>query len=156
MDLTEIQDKLIGAWAGNNLLRLSWLTPSDYLSSSDLSVGQAAKGRFLTFAYTWNHENLSHEGLLVLGYDKKQDVATAAWIDSWHMSNKIMSCQGTIDQQGTIDLRGSYEVSSGPDWSWRIVITTPSGEDLQIVMYNCSPEGAEELAVQADYKRALQ
>jgi hypothetical protein len=32
-------------------------------------------------------------------------------------------------------------------------ITTPPGKELQIVMYNCSPEGVQELAVRADYKR---
>jgi hypothetical protein len=153
MSLTEIQDRLIGAWTGNNQLRLSWLTPQDYSSASDLLVGQAAKGNFLTFTYTWNHENVSHEGLLVLGHDQNQGIATAAWVDSWHMSSKIMSCQGTLAQQGTIDLRGSYEAPPGPDWGWRIVITSPSDNDLQIIMYNCTPEGLEELVVQADYKR---
>ncbi len=156
MNLTDIQDTLIGVWTGNYLLRLSWLTPSDYFSASELSVGRAARGKFLTLTYTWSHENVSQEGLLVLGHDQKQEVATAAWVDSWHMSSKIMSCQGTINQQGVIDLRGSYEASPGSDWGWRIVIAAHTENDLQIVMYNCSPEGVEELAVQADYKRVSQ
>jgi len=150
MNLTEIQNNLIGAWTGNNLLRFMH---TDHNSSSDLSVAHVAKGRFLTFTYTWSYENTDHEGLLTLGYDRQQEVATAAWVDSWHMSSKIMSCQGVIDQQGVIDLRGSYEAPPGPDWGWRIVITAPPGKELQIVMYNCSPEGVEELAVRADYKR---
>jgi hypothetical protein len=69
------------------------------------------------------------------------------------MSSKVMFCQGAINTQGIIDLRGSYEAPPGPDWGWRIIITAPSDNQLQIVMYNCSPEGVEELAVQADYKR---
>ncbi len=150
MNLTEIQNNLIGAWTGNNLLRFMH---TDHNSSSDLSVAHVAKGRFLTFTYTWSYENTDHEGLLTLGYDRQQEVATAAWVDSWHMSSKIMSCQGVIDQQGVIDLRGSYEAPPGQDWGWRIVITAPPGKELQIVMYNCSPEGVEELAVRADYKR---
>jgi hypothetical protein len=152
MDLKEIQDKIVGEWTGKNLLRLSSLTPSDYSSSSDLSVAQAAKGKFLTFNYTWKHENVPQEGMLVVGYDKKQNIATAAWFDSWHMSSKVMSCQGTIKAQGIIDLRGSYEAPPGPDCGWRIIITAPSNNRLQVVMYNCSSEGVEELAVQADYK----
>ena len=155
MNLTEIRNTLIGAWTGDNLLRLSWLTPPDYRSPSNLLVAQVAKGKFLTFTYTWSHEDNDQEGLLMLGYDERQKVATAAWVDSWHMSSKIMSCQGTIDQKGSIDLRGSYEAPPGPDWGWRIVITAPSEKELQIIMYNCSPDGVEELAVQADYKRAL-
>lgn len=149
MNLTEIQDNLIGAWTGNNLLRFM----TDHNSHSDLSVTQVAKGRFLTFTYTWSHENTEHEGVLTLGYDKRQEVATATWIDSWHMSSKIFSCQGTIDQHGAVDLRGSYEAPPGPDWGWRIVITAPSDKKLQIVMYNCSPDGVEELAVRSDYER---
>jgi hypothetical protein len=153
MKLTEIQDHLLGEWTGSNLLRLSWLTPSDFHSSSCLSVKLVAKGKFLSFTYTWSHENVSHEGVILLGHDDQQAVATAAWVDSWHMSSKIMSCQGAIDAQGAINLRGSYEAPPGPDWGWRIVITPKSGKELQIVMYNISPEGAEDLAVQAEYKR---
>jgi Protein of unknown function (DUF1579) len=154
MDFTKIQEYLIGTWAGNNLLRTSWLTPPEHQSPSNLSVTPVAKGKFLAFTDTWSHEDVSQEGLIILGYDKQQDVATAAWVDSWHMSSKIMSYQGTIDEQGLIDLRGSYEAPPGPDWGWRIVITPAPGKELLIVMYNCSPEGAEELAVQAEYKRA--
>jgi hypothetical protein len=89
----------------------------------------------------------------LLGYDEQQKMATAAWVDSWHMSSKIMACEGAIDPQGAIDIRGSYEAPPGPDWGWRIVITPKSGKELQLVMYNISPEGVEELAVQADYKK---
>ena len=153
MDLNKVQNNLIGEWAGNNFLRLSWLTPPDYFSSSGISVSLVAKGTFLTFNYSWEHKNIPQEGMLLVGYDKAQKIATAAWIDSWHMNNKVMSCHGTINAQGMIDLRGSYEAPPGPDWGWRIKITTPSDNHLQIVMFNCSPEGLEELAVQADYER---
>lgn len=153
MKLIEIQDHLIGDWTGSNLLRLSWLTPSDYHSPSRLSVKHVAKGKFLTFTYTWSHEKISQEGVILLGYDATQEMATAAWVDSWHMSSKVMSCQGSIDQQGAINIRGSYEAPPGPDWGWRIVITPKSGKELQVIMHNISPEGVEDLAVQADYKR---
>ena len=156
MDMSEIQGNLIGEWTGKNLLRLNWLTPSDYFSSSDLSVLQGAKGTFLTFNYSWVHENVPQEGMLVVGYDRIQNITTAAWIDSWHMSSKVMFCQGTINAQGIINLRGSYEAPPGPDWGWRIMIITPSDNILQLIMFNCSPEGLEELAVQADYKRVSQ
>jgi hypothetical protein len=152
MKLTEIQNHLVGDWTGSNLLRLSWLTPSDYRSLSRLSVKPVAKGKFLTFTYTWSHEDISQEGMLLLGYAAKQEFATAAWVDSWHMSSKIMACEGSIDTQGAINIRGSYEAPPGPDWGWRIAITPKSGKELQIAMYNISPEGAEELAVQANYE----
>jgi Protein of unknown function (DUF1579) len=116
MNLNQIQDELIGGWSGNNLLRLSWLTASDFVSQSELSVSPVAKGKFLKFDYTWNHEGVSQEGMILLGYDAKQEAATGAWINSWHQSSKVMACQGTIDATGTIDLRGSYEAPPGPDW----------------------------------------
>jgi hypothetical protein len=153
MKLIEIQSGLIGDWTGSNLLRLSWLTPSDYHSLSRLSVQPVAKGKFITVTYTWSHENVAQEGVILLGYDAQQEVATAAWVDSWHMSSKVMACEGSIDAQGAINIRGSYEAPPGPDWGWRIVITPKSGKELQFVMYNITPEGVEDLAVQADYKR---
>ena len=82
MNLSEIQGNLIGEWTGNNLLKLSSLTPSDYSSSSHLSVSQVANGKFLTFTYTWDHESVLQEGMFMVGYDKKQNIATAAWVDS--------------------------------------------------------------------------
>jgi hypothetical protein len=153
MKLAEIQNDLVGEWTGSNLLRLSWLTPSDYHSSSHMSVKPVAKSKFLSFTYTWSHEDVSQEGVILLGYDAQQEVVTAAWVDSWHMSSKIMACTGSIDPQGAIDIRGSYEAPPGPDWGWRIVITPKSGKELQMVMYNISPEGVKDLAVQADYKK---
>lgn len=151
--LEEIQNDLIGNWTGKNLLRLSWLTPPDHLSPTNLTVAPVAKGKFLSFAYDWSHEDISQEGLLLLGYDQKDRVVTAAWIDSWHMSSKVMAFTGRIDRHAAIEVRGSYAAPPGPDWGWRIVISVPSEGQLQITMYNCSPEGAEELAVQANYER---
>jgi hypothetical protein len=94
--------------------------------------------------------------MILLGYDVKEGTATGAWVDSWHQSSKVMAFQGTIESTGTIDLRGSYEAPPGPDWGWRIVINAPSDDNLKLVMYNLSPEGEEELAVEANYKRAQQ
>ena len=153
MDLSEIQENLIGTWTGRNLLRLNPDTSLDFFCPSDLSAAPVAKGKFLSFTYTWNHENVPQEGVLVVGYDNKQNIATAAWVDSWHMSSKVMFCQGVITKHGVIDLRGSYEAPPGPDWGWRIIISAPSATKLQIIMHNCSPDGKEELAVQAEYTR---
>lgn len=154
MNLAELQNNLIGEWTGNNLLRLSWLTPSDFHSRSRVTISPVVRDKFLTINYTWSHEDTPHEGLIFLGYHNHQKIVTAAWADSWHMSGKLMSCEGTIDEAGTIDVRGFYEAPPDPDWGWRIQITSTEGQILQITMYNCPPEGTEELAVQADYHRA--
>lgn len=154
MLFAEIKSRLLGDWSGTNHLHLSWLTPSDYHSSSQMAIAAVAHEKFLTLMYTWSHENKAHEGLLVLGYDAAQQVATASWLDSWHMSSKLMSCTGTIDERGEIAVKGYYEAPPDPDWGWRIVIAVRN-EALRMTMYNCTPAGEEELAVQADYVRAI-
>jgi hypothetical protein len=153
MSWSELQKNLTGEWMGDNLLRLSWLTPSDYHSPSRLIVTSLVKGKFLSFAYTWSHEDVPHEGLVLLAFQEDAGVATAAWVDSWHQSARIMSCQGRLDPDGSVSVRGSYEAPPGPDWGWRITIAAGDGQGLRITMHNCSPDGTEDLAVQADYTR---
>ena len=151
MDFDEMRSSLTGTWAGDNVLRLSWTDPQEYHSPSELGVAQTVGGKYLAFAYTWSHENVPQEGLLLIGYDAKNKVANAAWVDSWHASEKPLVLSGIVDEQGTIDMRGTYEVPNHPDWGWRIVISALTGA-LRMVMYNVSPEGEEDLAVRADYK----
>ncbi len=153
MGLAEIKDRLTGEWTGTKLLRLGESYAPDSTSPSHLAVAVVAMGKFLMFRYTWSHGNVPQEGLIVLGYDDGQQVATAAWIDSWHMSAKILSCEGTINDEGVIALKGFYEAPPDPDWGWRITITQTSETELLMVMHNCSPEGVDELAVRAEYSR---
>jgi hypothetical protein len=152
MTFSEIQKNLIGDWSGSNLLRTPWLTPPETVSSSKLRVSAVVKGMFLELTYTWSHESTPHEGLILVGYDESQGAATAAWVDSWHQNSKVMPLEGSTVEQG-IDVRGTYQAPTGPDWGWRILIKSASSNDLSIVMYNCPPEGDEELAVHADYTR---
>jgi hypothetical protein len=65
------------------------------------------------------------------------------------MGAKYMHCQGVIKDDGSVDVRGSYQVSTGPDWGWRIVVEPESENVLNLIMYNIWPEGKEELAVKA-------
>ncbi|HZH29431.1 MAG TPA: DUF1579 family protein [Pyrinomonadaceae bacterium] len=152
MDFDEIKSGSVGNWAGDNTLRLSWMNPQEYRSHSELSVTQAVGGKYLAFAYTWSHEDMPQEGLLLVGYDGKGKVVNAAWVDSWHASEKPLALSGDVDGQGKIDLRGTYEVPNHPEWGWRIVVSAFK-EALEIIMYNVSPEGTEDLAVRADYKK---
>ncbi len=152
MTLDDIADNLIGEWTGENILHLSWTTPPEYHSTSTLSAAKAVGGKFLAINYTWEHENEAHEGLLLAGFDKKLEIANASWVDSWHSSDRPITLAGRISDSGKLDLLGSYEVPNSPNWLWRIVIT-PNSDALQIQMYNGSPEGAEDLAVQSDYRR---
>ncbi len=155
MSLDKIKDNLIGVWTGDNMLRLSWMNPPEYCSPSELTIAQVVREKFLTFDYKWSHETVSHEGLLLVNCDVEKEIVNAMWVDSWHSGVKPLALSGTIDEQGAIDLRGTYEVPNHPDWGWRIVISVPE-EGLQIAMYNISPEGEEDLAVRANYRRVVE
>ena len=52
-----------------------------------------------------------------------------------------------------IDLRGSYRVPSSPDWGWRTVIEPGESDTLRLIMYNVTPDGREELAVEATFAK---
>ncbi|MEP7272346.1 MAG: DUF1579 family protein [Acidobacteriota bacterium] len=150
---TEITDKLIGEWEGTNLLRLSWIDPPDHYSPTRMSIAPEGRDKFLTLRYTWSHDDIPQEGVILLCYDEALKVATAAFADSWHMSAKILYCEGSINEDGVIDFKGFYEAPPDPDWGWRTTISLNSAGKLQMVMHNCSPDGVEDLAVRAEYSR---
>jgi len=148
-----VLDKLLaftGYWQGTNSL---WLSPQEPAreSSTTLSLAPAVNQKFIEIKYTWVDDDNPQEGTLLIGYETERQLATAVWADSWHMGEKFMLCQGVIKENGSVDLRGFYQVSTGPDWGWRIVITPESENALNLVMYNIWPEGKEELAVKAAY-----
>lgn len=155
MNFEEITNDFIGTWTGESTLYLSWLPSPEFHSLSELTARTAVRDKFLTFNYTWEHEDTAHESFLLLGYDSKQEIFNGAWVDSWHMNVKPLILSGKVNEQGEIDLRGNYEVPGHPDWGWRIVIGTKES-NLLIKMYNISPEGEEDLAVQSNYKSVLQ
>lgn len=154
MNLIDLHDRLIGRWQGRKHLWMEAKPTPDTTSESTLLVVPAARGKFLRFEYQWEYDGAAQEGVLLLGNANDRQLATAAWVDSWHMSARAMACQGSIDAQGSVSLLGAYEVPLGPDWGWRIGIAFSGGDDLRIVMHNISPEGNKELAVRADYRRA--
>ncbi len=147
-------DCLIGAcgrWKGTYRL-YEPSAPSQH-SKSVAAVTPVMGGRFVRIDYTWSHDHEPQEGSLLCGYDRKKRVVLALWIDSWHMGDNFMICKGTVRKNGAIVVSGSYSVQSSPDWAWRTVIEATSGKALQMVMYNISPDGREELAVQAIFTK---
>lgn len=144
---------LSGEWKGTKRVYLNGESGPVRESASRMTVARAARETFLLLAYSWKFDGEPHEGLLLLGYDEKQNAATAAWGDSWHMSRKIMHCAGTIDGGNVFDVRGSYAAPPGPDWGWRIVLNVHTADSMELVMHNISPEGKEALAVKAAFRR---
>lgn len=153
MGIPENLKKLTGKWAGTNRLYTTWIEENPVRESKSVAaVNLAGNGKFLKIEYDWLYENEIQEGLLLIGTEKDSDRAKAFWIDSWHMSDKFMSCEGRFSGDSIL-LKGFYEVPNHPDWGWRTDILFEDENNFRIVMYNVSPEGAEDLAVEASYAR---
>lgn len=135
-----------GNWTGTNCLQDTYVEDK---SPATATVTPVLGGKFVRFDYTWSYHGKPQEGSLLLGFDGAQ--VTAHWIDTWHMRNKVMACQG-LPAEGELNVLGSYVHPPGPDWGWRIVLTCKD-ERLSMVMFNIDPEGLEELAVEAIYRR---
>jgi hypothetical protein len=143
--------QLAGDWVGRKQVLLPGEPPHE--SASAASIAPIVADRFLQMAYSWAFDGAAQEGVLIVGHDPADATVLAVWLDSWHMSDKFMSCRGTTDADGSVDLRGAYAAESGPDWGWRIVLA-PAGDSFRMTMYNITPDGHEWLGVEATYTRA--
>jgi hypothetical protein len=52
-----------------------------------------------------------------------------------------------------LSVAGTYAAPPGPDWGWRITIEPQSPAAFRLRMYNISPAGPSDLAVEAIYAR---
>jgi hypothetical protein len=144
---------LAGQWSGKYRL---WLSPDEpaYTSQTTAVVALVAQGQFVTVQYTWADEGAPQDGLLVLGYEVQRAIAHGVWIDSWHMYDQYMVCQGTVrPADGVVSLKGTYAAAPGPDWGWWIDLEPQGADAFRIVMHNVSPEGKAALAVECSYSR---
>lgn len=144
---------LAGVWKGTNRLHVPWMPEKLKESESGANVHSKMNGQFLYLEYTWSYEGEPQEGLLIVGGDPKSDAVQAVWTDSWHSKDVLMLCNGSIAGDGGISVVGSYAVPDNPDWGWRLEII-PNDDQFRFAMYNVSPDGAEELAVETDFQRA--
>ena len=152
MTILNALEKLTGSWQCANKL---WLDPGKpaHESGSSASVACAAQGQFITIRYTWLYDGIPQDGLIVLGVETKPNLVKVAWINSWHMADKMMICTGKVELDGTAWAKGTYAVPPGPDWGWRIAIDPGMNDTFQLVMHNSTPDGVEMLAVEASYLR---
>jgi hypothetical protein len=152
MSINQALSDLVGAWRGTNRLHLPWLPEKLKESESRANVRSKMNGQFLSFEYTWSYEGEGQEGMLIIGCDPKSDEVQAVWTDSWHSKDVLMLCNGNVDPDGRVSVLGHYAVPEHPDWGWRTEIT-PGGNSFRYAMYNISPEGEEEIAVETDFTR---
>ena len=144
---------LAGNWDGTNRLHLPWMPVPLLESRSTAIVQERVGGQCLEIAYTWQYEGDRKEGVLLLCGSPKTETISAMWTDSWHSANVLMMCNGSVDENGRVTLRGTYSVPDHPDWGWRTDII-PGEASFEYVMYNVSPEGVEELAVETVFSRS--
>ena len=141
-----------GEWHGSNMLQDPGLGRQPVISESTLSLVALLDGRFVRLDYTWGYHGKPQAGSMLVGCQKKTGVMTVHWIDSWHNGDLVMACEGVVDERA-VSVRGSYAAPPGPDWGWRIAIAPDPRGSLSVVMHNISPDGQEELAVEARYSR---
>lgn len=153
MIISESFGKLIGRWSGTNRLHLSWMPESPFESASNALISFSAQRKFLKIEYDWIYDEKLQDGLILVGNEKNSDAIKTFWIDSWHMSDKLMISEGRADESGNISVKGFYQVPEHPDWGWRTVFEMENENSFKMTMYNVSPEGAEDLAVEAVYER---
>jgi hypothetical protein len=153
MSLDQKLSALVGNWKGTNRLHAPWMPQPIQMSHSTATVRSRMNEQFLSIEYTWSFENQPQEGLLIIGFDPRSDAVQAVWTDSWHSKDVLMLCNGSRDTDGRISVFGQYSVPDHPDWGWRTEIThTQAG--FRCVMYNVSPDGLEEIAVEMDFEPA--
>ena len=143
---------LEGRWNGIN----EFYTPGNgelpSESPSEATVRTVVAGKFIEIAYTWIFEGQPQEGSIILGCDPASTAVQAVWTDSWHMSDRLMLCDGTIAHDGTISVVGSHGGGSGREAKFGIEITAV-GETFTIRMFDISPTGVKQMAVETVYSR---
>lgn len=152
MSLRETISQWVGEWSGTNQL---WLMPGDppRESETSASVTLAAGGGFALIRYAWADGGKPHDGVLLVRIAAAPGEASMVWIDSFHTGGNFMEFRGEADRDGRMSAGGSYAAPPGPDWGWRIELAGGDAE-MQILMYNITPDGEEALAVDAKYNRA--
>ena len=150
MAVPQTLHELIGNWQGTKHL---WLTPNEPVrkSAATAVIQPAAQGKFLLLQYSWSEANKPQDGVLLLGQDEEQ--LTAAWVDSWHMQDKMMLCADPFRADGEFSVLGHYAAPPGPDWGWRITVQPQPSDQFTFRMYNITPAGESVLAVEILFAR---
>ena len=155
MSVPHFLEMLVGEWTGTNRL---WLSPRDpaQQSATKASIALLANGQFITIRYTWEYESTPQEGWILLGRrtgleNIPPDSMQAVWIDSWHMQDQFMLCQGVAVENEAVRLAGTYAVPQGPDWGWWITVEAKEEDSWRLIMHNVPPDGEAGKAVEAIY-----
>jgi len=145
MAVAKFLQGLSGDYAGESRLNLSWMEDPIRICRSTAHVSVDPTATFAGIDYEWMYEGERQFGTILAVSE------TGAWTDSWHQSDAAMALAGTsTDLEWNV--RGEYKVEGHPNWGWRIVLSPTEG-GFRLQMFNLSPEGDEEWAVESEYLR---
>lgn len=152
MSLLNPIQRLAGSWRGTNRL---WLSPESpaFESPATAVIGPAGGGKFVRLDYTWQYEGKSQEGSILYGGNSQRQRIEAVWIDSWHMGEGMMMCQGNSEADGTVVVRGLYAAPTGPDWGWSTSVIPVDVQTFRLRMDNIQPDGTAMRAVEVLFTR---
>ena len=146
---------LAGEWQGTTR---TWFGAGKLGNESPIraSLRLVLGGRFLLHEYECRMQGQPEHGLAIYGHHLDEGMHEAAWIDTFHTGSAIQFGQGQPGAGGdAFDVFATYFAGAGePRWGWRTTITQPDEDRLLIVMYNVTPAGEQEKAVEFDYRRA--
>jgi hypothetical protein len=143
---------LVGDWQGT---ARTWFEPGKLADESPIqgSFRSILGGRFVQYEYHGHLQGAPFEGAAIYGFDPARNCFESSWIDSFHMGSTMMFSQGMRTSTGFWVLGAYADPRGGPDWGWRTTIEIVNPDQIAIRAYNITPEGQEDLAVEAVYQR---
>jgi hypothetical protein len=132
-----------GEYQGRKVLHLSW-HEDEAQRRQEGDATLTINGPSLK--YTWTYQDEPQTGEIHWPTPNPADVV---WIDSWHTAGEPMHLSGTA-HDGEVDVKGTYKVPDSPDWGWRIHFG-PATPPIRLTMFNISPQGEEEIAVELEF-----
>jgi Protein of unknown function (DUF1579) len=142
----------VGDWSGGSRLLLHRPVEATFHCVMRSRVETGMQRQALVMRYEWEVEDEPQDGLLVL--NEAGGLIAGYWFDSWHMANSSMALTGQVEAGRAISLSGNYPATEGPDWGWRIVLAPDDDARFRFLMFNITPGGDEELAVETDFARS--
>jgi Protein of unknown function (DUF1579) len=146
--------EMVGQWAGNKWFWQS-ASESPKVSRAHAAIVPAARGKFVRVDYTWAMDASPQEGTLLVGFDAHRGVVSGAWIDSWHMSDRLLTCTGNLTAPTVFAMSGTQVDPPAPDRVWSITFERGDSRSSTIRIYNVSPEGHKDMFVEAIFKRGV-
>jgi hypothetical protein len=140
------------SWAGESKL---WLDSAQPATTSDVTahIGLVANAHAASIQYTWYFEDVTHEGVLLVGAREDASVETT-WLDSFHTSDGFMVSKGNLLEGQKLNVIASYATPTGPDWGWRTEIEKLSDAAWRLRMFNITPSGEETYAFEMNLQPA--